>query len=387
MQKKNVGNVYNVIGYSLPKLHKGKTWFVDFLCYDPVEQKMRRKKYHLDGIKSVRERQARAAELIANITRRLREGWCVWADAETRRQYTLMANIFSVYGDYIAKLLRMGTIKKNTWRSWRSYMVVFSEWAADDAARLMYAYQLDRAVVNDFLDYMLLDRDVSAKTRNNYRAWLYMFCEWMHGKGYLADNPVDGIKKLAEEAKLRDALPPHELERLKSYLEERNRHFLLACMMEYYCFIRPEELATIKIGDISVKAQRVRISAEAAKNRREAAVGLNDTVIMLMLDLGVFNHGSDEYLFGTRQFTPSGTKQTGRIFREEFVKVRKALGWPMSYQFYSLKDTGIRDLANAEGIVVARDQARHTDVATTNKYLKGDALRVHEETKHFKGGL
>lgn len=67
--------------------------------------------------------------------------------------------------------------------------------------------------------------------------------------------------------------------------------------------------------------------------------------------------------------------------------MRKALHWSDEYQFYSLKDSGIRDLANSQGIVIARDQARHTDVATTNKYLQGRDMPVHVETKHFKGAL
>lgn len=66
--------------------------------------------------------------------------------------------------------------------------------------------------------------------------------------------------------------------------------------------------------------------------------------------------------------------------------MRKALHFPDSYQFYSLKDSGIRDLANAEGIVVARDQARHTDISVTNKYLKNANL-AHEEAKRIKGEL
>ena len=66
--------------------------------------------------------------------------------------------------------------------------------------------------------------------------------------------------------------------------------------------------------------------------------------------------------------------------------MRKALGFPAAYQFYSLKDSGIRDLANAEGIVVARDQARHSDISVTNKYLKRPKV-AHEETKHFVGEL
>ena len=48
--------------------------------------------------------------------------------------------------------------------------------------------------------------------------------------------------------------------------------------------------------------------------------------------------------------------------------------------------TGMRQVAAAEGIVIARDQARHTDVHTTNKYLKGNEP-VHDETKHFDGEL
>ena len=78
--KKNGASVYSVTSYSLPRLHEGKKWFVDFLCYDPVEGRMRRKKYHLDGIASVRDRRRRARELIVQISDRLAHGWNVWAE-------------------------------------------------------------------------------------------------------------------------------------------------------------------------------------------------------------------------------------------------------------------------------------------------------------------
>ena len=68
------------------------------------------------------------------------------------------------------------------------------------------------------------------------------------------------------------------------------------------------------------------------------------------------------------------------------AEFRFALCFPDTYQFYSLKDSGIRDLANAEGIVVARDQARHSDISVTNRYLKSPKV-AHESTKHFVGDL
>ena len=156
-------------------------------------------------------------------------------------------------------------------------------------------------------------------------------------------------------------------------------------MMEYYTFIRPEELRHIKIGNISIKYQTITIPADVSKNRKEQAVALNDTILKLMIDQGIFNNPSSDYLFG-KDVRPGKEQIAINRFRQEWARVRKALGFPNSYQFYSLKDSGIRDLANAEGIVVARDQARHSDISITNKYLKSEKV-AHEETKHFRGEL
>lgn len=63
-------------------------------------------------------------------------------------------------------------------------------------------------------------------------------------------------------------------------------------------------------------------------------------------------------------------------------KMREALHWDEHYQFYSLKDSGIRDLANSQGVVIARDQARHSDITTTNKYIQKHG--VQKETLSLK---
>ena len=156
--------------------------------------------------------------------------------------------------------------------------------------------------------------------------------------------------------------------------------------MEYYTFIRPDELTHVRIQDLYLKEQKVYISDRVSKNSKDGMVGLNDDLIKLMVELKVFGSPGNWYLFG-KNFRPSEEKADSRIFREKFAVIRGDLRWPDSYQFYSLKDSGIRDLANSVGVVVARDQARHSDVTVTNRYLKGDGLPVHEETKHFHGNL
>lgn len=379
--------VYDLIPYSLPQFHQTKKYaYVDFYCYDPVSDSMRRKKYYLNRLKTAKERKARATELISVLTYRLRSGWNVWVKTTTLRENTPFAECLEQYKSYCQRSAEKGTMKEKTAYGYLSYLCIFTDWVEKNGIPLKYSYQVDRLLITDFLDYILIDRESTARTRNNYLIWFSAFCTWMVGKGYLRENPCSKIQKLREEPKKRNALSTDEIKQLQGYLDRTNKHYLLACLMEYYTFIRPIELAQIKLEHINLKEQKVFVPGAISKNKRDGMVGLNDTIIKLMIELRVFDRPGCCYLFG-KDFRPSEQQAQSRIFRDYFVKVREALRWDMSKQFYSLKDSGIRDLANAEGIVVARDQARHTDISTTNKYLKGDSLTVHEETKHFKGAF
>ena len=379
-------NVYEVLPYSLPVLHMGKTCYVDFFCLDPIVGKMRRKKYHLDKFKSVAEKKSRAAEIITSVTARLRSGWNVWIKTDSTREHTPFSECLELYKAYLERSQETGTMKSKTAYGYLSYLGIFTDWLQNRIVPVKFCYQVDTILLSDFLDFVLIDRESSPRTRNNYLIWLSTFCAWMVEKGYLKENPASKIKKIKEDAKKRDALTTDELVRLQTHLGKTNKHFLLACLMEYYTFIRPIELSQIKLEHISIKDQKVFIPSAISKNRRDGMVGLNDEIIRLMIELKIFEKPNHCFLFG-KDFKPSEKQADSRIFREYFMKVREELKWDDSKQFYSLKDSGIRDLANAEGIVVARDQARHSDIATTNKYLKGDSMVVHEQTKHFKGAL
>lgn len=379
-------SINNIVTYSLPKLHTGKNWYIDFQCYDPVDGIMRRKKYMLDSIEKISERKKRAIEIIATTSSKLRNGWNPWAEATSERQYAKFIEVTTLYMRYIEKLTSVNTLKKKTSYDYQSRMNMLLEYNNSRHTPIIYMYQFDQAYISDFLDYILFDRDTSTRTRNNYRTWISAFCTWLNEKKYIEGNPVENIKSLAEEEKFRSAITKTDLSRMKDFLYETNKHYLLACQMEYYTFIRPDELSNIQLKDIHIKEQKIFISSTISKNRRDGMVGLNDNLIKLMIELDVFSNESNFYLFG-RDFKPSAKKTDARIFREYFNKLRAFLKYPKNYQFYSLKDSGIRDLANAEGIVIARDQARHSDISTTNKYLKGQSLSVHEETKHFNGTL
>lgn len=378
---KNFSPKSEVLGFTYPKLHTGKSWYVDFFSLDPATGTMRRKKYMLDSIGKVTDRRKRAQEMIESLMKLLRSGWSPWVNVDDNRGYTLLEEALEKYEKSLEKLPKL-----KTRQSYSSRLNVLREYIKSRVIPPKYVYQFDTSFVSDFLDWLYLDRDVTGRTRNNYRGWCSALAAYFIEREYISTNPVVKIKVVPEDAKKRQPLTVEMLQSLRNYLKEKNPIFLLACMMEYYTMIRPEELSNLRIKDISLKEQSVFVAAEFSKNKRDGKVGLNDELIKLMLDIELFKWPGDCYIFGDK-LRHCMKKSSSEIFRREWKKVRAALKWKDIYQFYSLKDSGIRDLANAKGIVIARDQARHTDVSTTNRYLQGRDMPVHDETKHFKGSL
>ena len=271
-------SLHHVIGYSLPSLHTGKQWFIDFYVLDPARDEMRRKKYHLNMRTSKTERRKQAAELIALLTTRLRQGWNPFVKSNTKRSYTPILNVLQAYENLLLQFDR-----KKTFHSYSSRLNIFREYLNSRIPRVVYAYQIDQALVVDFLDWLSYEREVGPRTRNNYRGWMSSLCAFMVERTYLESNPVEKIKTVQESEKVRQPLTPSMLAHLNDYLQTHDKHYLLACMMEYYTFVRPTELSYVRLNDIMVKERKLIIPSAVSKNRSDGAVALNDTVLKLML--------------------------------------------------------------------------------------------------------
>lgn len=372
----------NIFEFTYPVLHEGKDWYIDFTAFDPATGNMRRKKYMVKKLRSDLERRRRASEMLAIIINKLRSGWNPWIlNSGESRSYISLEIVGTNYQQIV-----LNRLKPKTQRTYLSFLKVFKEYINSLAVPPKYSYQFTTGLIMDFLDHLTLDREVAGRTLNNYRMWLNSLGQFMVEREYISDNPVNHIKRVKESEKIRQPLNGRMLQQLRDYLSKENPYMLLACMMEYYTFIRPGELLNIRINDIRLKEQTVFISHKISKNKRDGKIALNDEVAKYMLEIGLFRYPGACYIFGAGM-QPGLAKAEPQLFSRAWNRLRKHFNWGNEYQFYSLKDTGLRDLANSVGIVIARDQARHSDVSTTNIYLHGHDLPVHEETKHFKGAL
>ena len=366
-------NSWNIVFYTKECV------FVYFSAYDPARGIMTRKRYYITDNLSISAKKHRAAEIMEVLTKQLCQGWNPWLTNDESRGFVLFENCLERYSEYVDRMDR-----KRTRQSYSSKVNIFKDFIAVQTNPIKYAYQFDVTFCTDFIDWIFLDRESSPRTRNNYRGWLYSLAEFLIARKHIKTNPVEHIRVMPEHEKFRKDLSPQMLKQMATHLNKVDKPFYLACLMQYYTLIRPGEMSNLKIGDISIKRQSVFVSKEFSKNHKDAEVGLNKIVIKLMLDLGIFNYTNDFYLFGSK-FKPSKEKYGAYQFNIRWKAMRKALNWDDCYQFYSLKDSGIRDLANAQGVVVARDQARHSDISTTNKYIQKHG--VQQVTLNFEGNL
>ena len=388
-QRKKI-NLTELESYRLPIYNKkAKEKIVYFYVLDPQSVidgnpklvRIRKKFNHIHG---ARERDEAALLFRDEVSRKLREGWNPLIQESGVKGFVPIEEVMSRYDKYLKKMVKDGVFAPDTYRDYISRFDIFKQYV--QTTHIIYIYQVDTPFIESFLEWVYIDRDTSPRTRNNYRIWVSTFCSFAKLNGYLKENPAEGIRNLRENDKIRKVIASTDMKRLRDYLTEHDKPFLLCCMMQYYTLIRPKELMCLRVGDISVKEQTVFISHEFSKNRKDAKTTLPSRVIRLMLDLGVLSHPSDHYLF-SKGFTPGEKQSSSRAITTKWDCIRKALSFPKYYQFYSLKDTGITDAIGAVGLTITMDQARHSDISITNKYVAKDQLHAHPELKNFEGNL
>ncbi len=385
-------NYDGIVQYKTPIYSKkGKEAYVYWYVLDPQSvldgnPKLKRLKKKFNHIKSKRERDEAALRFRDEVARKLAQGWNPLVQERGKRGFAVIEESILKYRRFLAKKLKEDVIKKATIDNYLCRLNKLEKYIEQQPTPYIYMYQLDLPFFEGFLEYIYIDRDTSTRTRNNYLNWLSSFCAYMKSNGFMETNFAEQLTRLRVNEKQRKPIEEKDIKQLAEYLEKENRHFLLACLMMYYTLVRPNELTYIQLKDFNLKEQTLYLSHEFTKNRKDAMVTIPAKIIRLMVELETFNHPDTFYLFG-KGFIPSEKKEEGRIFREYFVKVRQALNWPDYYQFYSLKDSGITDAIDAVGLTVAKDQARHSSVAVTNKYVRKEQMKAHPELKNFEGKL
>lgn len=356
-------------GYTPPQLHEtADSWYIEFYSYDPALGRMRRKRIKINRIKGTVAKRSYARQVIKRLSEQLAHGWNPWV-AKDPSNLILFSDAVNRFSTHIEKMLASGYYRKETYDGYKSNLKIMGQFITSYRP-LHYVYQFDRTFCVDFLDHIFIDRNNGAQTRNNYLNFLRVFSGFLVEKGYLKTKPTDGIAPISKRLyqKEREVIPLDEVRRLAGYGETHDPHFLLACYLLYYCFIRPVEMTRLTVANFNVKDCTITIPGSASKNKKTQTVTVPKKVIHYAASIGVLSAPAPFFIFsaglrpGTSQIDP-------KIFRDHWDLARKALGFKKTWKFYSLKDTGITELLDGNMASIAvRDQARHSSLLVTDVY-------------------
>lgn len=396
MPKKNFSSknrqtaINEIVGWKTPKFHQASECYVSLSAFDPERGKFRIKKFMLDHVKGKRNQREYGEALIKRLTEKLMQGWNPWVELVQPLEYTSFDDACTKYEAYLFKLLKEHNMREESVVSYCSRIKILKEWKEKQNVNLYYTYQFDSKMVGQFLEYVFVDRNNTLRTRNNYLSWIKTFCKYLLERGYISSDPTEhfSIVQRRGQLKNRDVIPDDVLERIKGWLMEHNKHYLLACYILHYLFVRPKEMSYIKVGDFNIAKKTLYLHGSIAKNHNDALLTLPDHVIKLMIDLRIFDSPGQYFLF-SNDFRPGKERRTEKAFRDYWSRyIRTSLNLTDRYKFYSLKDTGITNMLRANtDILTVRDQARHSSILITDIYTPKDILQANQLLLNYKGVL
>ena len=378
----------DINGYLPARLVEGTKWYIEFYSFDPDADSLRRKRMYIPSISPKSARRSYAQEMILNVNSRLVQGWNPFLRLSDPKEYAQFEDVCETYCRYLFQLAKDGIQRVKTYNGYTSYLNIFRKWNRERPKPVTFAYQLKASVIDEFLDWVWVDRGKSVRTRDNYLTWIRTFTKWMVEKGYITEDPAAGIRMIRGHRKAeknRTVIPKDAMLRLRAYLEEHDRNFLLACYILYYCYVRPKEMSDLKLENISVMKGTIFIPAAVSKNKKDAVVTIPDHVMHLMIDLKVLEHPNGWFLFSF-DCRPGPEHRLPKYFCDMWKKVATALKFPAEWKFYSLKDTGITDQIRAgRDLIEVRDQARHYSLEQTDIYTPIAGKDGNRELRKYEG--
>jgi integrase len=384
-QKKHLDKI---IGYKPPRLTAGKScWYIGFYAFDPLVGRLRQKRIKLNHINPISARRAYANELLKRLNEQLIDGWSPWVESENSNAYKKFTDVCDHYRLLLSRQLNSGIIRPDTHTSYISYLRNIEAYNLEKQ-KIKYIYQFDNLFLLKFLDHIYIDRENTAQTRDNYLAFLRTFSTFLVEKQYCKAKPTEGIANLGRrraKKKQRTVIPENVRTQISDYLKQNNKHMYLACCVLYYCFIRPKEMALLKIEHVNLTNSTILIPGDVSKNRTTAVITIPKPLQELFFELKIDQYPKDYYLFSDN-YSPGKKFRSEKQFRDYWNKhLRrdlKDLKLNPTYKFYSLKDTGITDLLrNNVDVISVRDQARHHSIFITDTYTPHDIQQANDIIK------
>jgi site-specific recombinase XerD len=363
--------------YKLPVLRKSdslnKPWYVEYYVFSEKDAVLKRKRVVLKQPTAI-ARTTAAKEIISQISDLLKKGAVINKTVKpTNLGGSTLGLSISTIQDTITHYLEFHKkiVKPNTYESYKLDLKRFQKFLIRNNLQTLTIKTFGSELAYQCMDELTSIEKLGNRTRNNVKATLVTFFNFYRKRKIVDHNPFDDIAKLRAPVHKHTAIADYHVKPiLDKCIETNELQLQLFIYFEYYAAIRPNtELRLLKISDILDKT--ICINADDAKSAEKMHIAIPPPLEKKITEFKLRDYPKDFYVFsknGKPGIAPNGKKYQYMRHR----KILKALNIDhLNYDLYSWKHTGVIALFKTiQDIEVIRQHCRHSNIDTTQKYLR-----------------
>jgi integrase len=349
----------------------GRT-YIYYYVMDPHSGKLVRFREYIS--REYEKNKKHAQQLIKQINKQLEEGWNPFINKKGEKFYTPILEAIDFF-----LILKQKSLRPESIRTYRSLTGLLKDWI-NEKTNFKMICQFNAGAAQDYLNYLLLERNPGARTYNNYIAMYRTMFNELERRQYVPVNPFKDISHLKEQEKTKKPFTKEQLELYRDYLLTHDYAFFIVSGYIYYCAIRPAEVRRLQIKHFDLISGFVNTPPHVSKNGKNKNINIPSPFLERLKSW--FEGYSPEYYICSKDFKPGPAIMKAKTFTSHFPKVRKALKLPADIYLYSLKDTAAGRLIGAGfDIRTLRDHFRHTNISITDAYIAGRNLQKNDKIR------
>ncbi|MEL6733614.1 MAG: tyrosine-type recombinase/integrase [Bacteroidota bacterium] len=355
-----------------------KKWYLTYWVWDLTKGKLIEKKFYKIPGKTLREKRAAAREIKRDLDTLLEDGYTIGEATKVTSQKapTLLEAL-----EQAVKIKSQETGTRSQ-QAYRSFFTIFKIWMFDKKLQNIPITSFSRSHVLEFLDWLLRERQVKPKTRNNYKICLNACLNALVNREIIEKNPCARIKDLKVVGTRHIPFSREEQKEFETFLQRQEPELYLYTRFIYFGFMRPVEVCRMQIGHIDLQSKVILIRAENSKNKRQMPVVINPQLAKIIEGMNLNRFPTNYHVFG-KKFLPSPGEEHRNRYSERHAQALKDCGlYNGELTLYSWKHTGnIRAYDAGVDIYSLMSQNRHSNLQETENYLRGLGLRISKELK------
>jgi len=272
------------------------------------------------------------------------------------------------------------TLSKKTYKDYLGKIRVFKSWLHDKNFDTVSLRKIDNSIISEFFVYLAKYKQLDRPTCEKYFLNLRSLFRFALKRNYIDHTPFDLVIFPAKKKDMSsEVIAKNDLIKLLNLIKEKDFQLYFACMIQFYCFVRPgSELRLMKVEDIDLEQGIIKIPLLRAKNRTTEIVTIPTQLIELCKEYGLVNADKSLFVFGKKGCI-GNIPWSVNMLTYHFNKYRNILKLSKGIKFYSMKHTGAMAL-HYSGCPIRNemDQLRHKNLAASQHYIKKHGGMVDE---------